>query len=100
MARIVGNFAAREGDGNGKPEAVDPRMDPGREAATRAAKTLILNPPFAPAACWRARTMVESIICTLLCAAPVAFNASRIVSHSPETDQRRNCWWTEFQLPK
>jgi len=32
------------------------------EAAFAAAYRLILLPPFAPAACWWARTMVESII--------------------------------------
>ena len=34
--------------------------------------------------------MVESIICTLLGAMPVAFNASSIASQTPATDQRRN----------
>ena len=51
IARIVGDLAAREGDGDGKAKAVGPQMDLGREATARAAKILILSPPFAPAAC-------------------------------------------------
>jgi hypothetical protein len=40
-------------------------MDFGREAATRAAERfLILIPPFTPAACWCALTMVESMACS------------------------------------
>src|SRR5262245_38309237 len=46
-------------------------MDFGREAATRAAERfLILIPPFTPAACWCALTMVESMACSLSAGGP------------------------------
>lgn len=51
VACEVGDFTARECDGDGQPDAVGSQMDLGRVAATRAAKILALSPPFAPAAC-------------------------------------------------
>ncbi len=47
-----------------KTLSVGPKVDFGREAAARTAKSLVLSPPFAPAAQWCARTMVLSIICS------------------------------------
>src|SRR3954451_2513893 len=45
------------------PQASNGQMYFGAQATTRAAKRLIFRPPFlAPAACWWARTMVESTI--------------------------------------
>jgi hypothetical protein len=64
-------------------------MDLGRLATPRALNTLLMSPLFPPDACRWAQTMVESIICTLLSAMPVAFNASSIASRTPATDQRR-----------
>lgn len=63
----------------------------GREATARTAKTLVFKTPFfAPAACWCARTMVESIIWTLSWPAPVSLSAWSITSHPPDSVQRRN----------
>ena len=50
VAAIVGDLAAGDLDGYGQTRAVRPEMDLGREATARTAKTLILNPPLAPAA--------------------------------------------------
>jgi hypothetical protein len=81
-----------------KTLSVGPGMDFGREATARAAKSLILSPPLAPAAQWCARMNVLSTICTALLPPPSA-RASSIRSQSPAAVQRRYCRCTEFQLP-
>src|SRR5258707_1809329 len=59
-------------------------MDFGREAATRAAdRFLILIPPFTPAACWCALTMVQSRACSLSPAGPRLAKVSNVASHTP-----------------
>ena len=50
IAAIVGDLTAGDLDGYGQTRAVRPEMDLGRQATSRTAKTLILNPPLAPAA--------------------------------------------------
>src|SRR5262249_9978391 len=50
-------------EADGTPQSSHGHMDFGAQAATRAANGLIFSPPFlAPAACWWARTIVESTI--------------------------------------
>jgi hypothetical protein len=51
-------------EGNWQATEVGLQMNLGRETATRAAKRLIMLPPFTPAAETWARTTVESNICT------------------------------------
>ena len=51
-------------EGNWQATEVGLQVNLGRETATRAAKRLIMLPPFAPAAETWARTTVESNICT------------------------------------
>jgi hypothetical protein len=62
----VVNFAAGRDGGDGKPQAIGSQVDFCREAAARAAKTLVLTLAWAPllasAECWWARMMVLSII--------------------------------------
>jgi hypothetical protein len=43
-------------------DCINGDVDFGTYAATRTTEGFILNPPFAPAACWCARTMVASIM--------------------------------------
>src|SRR5262249_41191392 len=75
-------------------------MDFGREAATRAAERfLILIPPFTPAACWCALTMVESMACSLSAGGPRLAKVSNAASHTPSLLQRVKRTKTEFQLP-
>src|SRR6266478_2179818 len=75
-------------------------MDFGREAATRAAERfLILIPPFTPAACWCALTMVEMMACSLSAGGPRLAKVSNVASHTPSLLQRVKRTKTEFQLP-
>src|SRR5262249_23923707 len=75
-------------------------MDFGREAATRAAERfLILIPPFTPAACWCALTMVASMACSLSAGGPRLAKVSNAASHTPSLLQRVKRTKTEFQLP-
>lgn len=63
VAFYIGDLPAAQRDRDGEALSVAAEMDLGREATARAAKTLVLIPFFsAPAACWWARMMVESII--------------------------------------
>ena len=73
-------------------------VDFGREAAARAAKSLILSPPLAPAPCWWTRMIVPSIITYSKSGSPD--NASKIESKTPFCAHRRKRRKTEFQLPK
>ena len=91
-------FAGRQKETDRKTLSVGPKVDFGRKPAARAAKSLVLSPPLAPAAQWCARTIVLSIICSVLPPPPSA-RAASIRSHSPLAVQRRNWRCTEFQLP-
>ena len=94
----VVSFARRQQQRDRKTLSVGPSVDFGRKPAARTAKSLVLNPPLAPAAQWCARMTVLSTICTAWLPPPSA-DASSIRSHSPLAVQRRNCRCTEFQLP-
>ena len=53
----------REVKASGVAQRIDRDMDLGAQAAPAASESLLLRiPPFVPALCWWARTMVESII--------------------------------------
>ena len=61
-------LARRQDEANGETCCIRPDVDLGREATSRAPKTLSTSavvsiPFFAPAAQWCARTTVESTIC-------------------------------------
>jgi hypothetical protein len=91
IALNIGDLPAAQRDRDREAQSVAAEMDLGREATARAAKTLVLIPLFsAPAACWWARTIVESIIWTLSWPAPVSFSATSITSQIPACVQRRN----------
>ena len=75
-------------------------VDFGREAAARAAERfLILIPPFTPAACWCARTIVESMACSVSAAGPRLASVSKAASQTPSLLQRVKRMKTEFQFP-
>ena len=52
IASDIVDFPAAQGDRHRQAQAVAPQVDLGREAAARAAKTLVRTPFFAPAECW------------------------------------------------
>lgn len=59
----VALLSGGEGEVDGAAQASDGHVDLGAQATARTTKGLIFSPPFfAPAACWWARTMVESTI--------------------------------------
>lgn len=94
----VMGFTRREDQGERKTLSVGPSMDFGRKATARAAKSLVLSPPLAPAAQWCARIEVLSTI-WIASLPPPSARASNIRSHKPLVVQRRYCRCAEFQLP-
>src|SRR6516162_9360612 len=73
-------------------------MDLGAQAAARATDGLIFRPPFlAPAACWWARTMVESTI--RYSKSGSSDSASKIRHHTPLALQRLKRRKTLFHSP-
>jgi hypothetical protein len=75
-------------------------VDFGREAAARAPERFPrLIPPFTPAACWCARTIVESMACSLSAGGPRLASVSNAASHTPSLLQRVKRTKNEFQLP-
>lgn len=60
--RGIAGLASREDEADWASEPSDGEMNFCGQAAARTADGLILSPPFAPLACWWARTMVESMI--------------------------------------
>jgi hypothetical protein len=71
----------------------------GRQTATRAAKRLIMLPPFAPAAETWARTTVESNICTKRAVSLIAARASKNASKVRAAQMMEactHCWKGDF----
>jgi hypothetical protein len=71
-------------EGNWQATEVGLQVNLGRETATRAAKRLIMLPPFAPAAETWARTTVESNICTKCAVSLIAARPSKNASKVPD----------------
>src|SRR4029077_19768423 len=82
VAAITG-FTASEMEGNWQAPEVGLQVNLGRETATRAAKRLIMLPPFAPAAETWARTTVESNIWAKCAVSLIAARASKNASKVP-----------------
>ena len=78
-------------------EAVCEHVDFGRQSASGAPQRLILRPPFPVAACWWARTMVESSIRYWLSRSAASMANTR--SHTPAWHQRLKRLCTVFQCP-
>jgi hypothetical protein len=97
--RLV-NLTAGQFEGERIAFSIRAEVDFGREAAARAAeRLLLLIPPFAPAACWGARTIVESMACSSSAGGPRDANVSNAASQTPSLLQRVKRTKTEFQLP-
>ena len=93
-------FAAGHVEGQRVAFGVRAEVDFRREAAARATERFpILIPPFTPAACWCARTIVESMACSLSPGGPRLARVSNAASHTPSLLQRVKRTKTEFQLP-
>jgi hypothetical protein len=94
------NLAARDIEGQRVAFGIRAEVDFGREAAARAAERfLFLVPPFTPAACWCARTIVESMACSSSAGGLRLTSISNAASHTPSLLQRVKRTKTEFQLP-
>ena len=87
--------------GQDKPERVAKRIDRDMnftaQAAARATDSLIESPPFAPAACWCALTMVESMM--RYSKSGSSTKALKRLSQTPFLAHRRKRWNTLFQAP-
>jgi hypothetical protein len=92
-------LAGREDQGERQAARVAAQVELGREPATGTAQRLVLLPPLAPAACWCARTVVLSSICTRSSAAPLPARAAKSASNTPRSRQRANRRQTLFHLP-
>jgi hypothetical protein len=89
----------REDDGERQAARVAAQVELGREAAARAAQGLTVPPPLAPAACWCARIVVPSSICSRSSAAPLPAKAANRASNTPRSRQRAKRRQTVFHLP-
>ncbi len=88
----------RQQESDRKTLSVGSKVDFGREPAARAAKSLVMSPPLAPAAQWCARTIVLSTICSAFCRRlRQDRRASDPIARWPS--MRRNCRWTESSSP-
>jgi hypothetical protein len=92
-------LAGREDEGERQAARVAAQVELGREAAARPTQRLAVLPPLAPAACWCARTVVPSSICTRCSAAPLSARATKSASNRPRSRQRANRRRTLFHLP-
>jgi hypothetical protein len=96
--RDIGDLACRQDEADRIAEGVDGNADLRAQAAARTPDRLIFGPPFwAPAACWCARTMVESMIRY----SRSGFSPSSVKSRfqTPFFAHRRKRLNTLFQLP-
>src|SRR3974390_347863 len=91
------DLAACEDEPSGVAQRIHADTDLCAQAATRTPDRLIFAAPFAPAACWWARTMVESMI--RYSKSGFSTNALKTRSQTPFLAQRRKRWKTLFQLP-
>ena len=94
----IGDLACCEDEANRIAEGVDGNIDLGAQAAARTPDCLILASPFlAPAACWCARTMVESMI--RYSRSGFSPNSVKSRFQTPFFAQRRKRRNTLFHLP-
>ena len=89
----------RQVQSRGITQRIDRGMDFRAQSAPAAPDGLSFRrPPFAPALCWWARTMVESIIAYSLSAS--CANASNTRRHTPDLLHRECRRWTTRKSPK
>ncbi len=78
-------------------ERIDAGMDLGRQAAFRAANTVSLGPPFAPAASAWTFEIVASIM--TYSKSGSSAKALKRLSHTPDSVHRRKREWIEYHFP-
>src|SRR3974390_472330 len=93
----VVDLAGGEDEPSGIAQRIHANTDLRAQAATRTPDRLIFAAPFAPAACWCARTMVESMI--RYSKSGFSTKALKTRSQTPFLAQRRKRWKMLFQLP-
>jgi hypothetical protein len=91
------HLACGQDKANRIAQRVDACVDLRAQTAARTPDRLIFAPPFAPAACWCARTMVESMI--RYSKSGFSTNALKMRSQTPFLAHRRKRWNTLFQRP-
>ena len=96
--RTVCRFAACEVEDERDAVGITETMNFTGEPAPRAAKSLFLSPPFAPAAETCPLTVVESMLCRELSAIAWA-RAVATASQRPAWLQRRKRWYTVIHFP-
>lgn len=85
----IGSLTGREADVDDPSQCIDQGVDLGAQSTSGTAESLpIRGPPFAPAACWWARTIVLSIIRYSLFRSRVS--AANTRSHTPLWAHRLN----------
>ena len=94
----IGNLPGREDDAQGIAQCVDGNVQFGRQSAARAADFLTTRFFWAPAECWWARTMVESMNSCSISASPPSTSATR--SQTPLSRQRAKRTYVLCQLPQ
>nr|AAX11188.1 putative axonemal protein [Magnetospirillum gryphiswaldense]CAJ30082.1 hypothetical protein mgI439 [Magnetospirillum gryphiswaldense MSR-1] len=95
---IVTRLAWRQDEAERIAQGIDDGVDFGGQPAARTTDRTSFRPPFLPAACWCARTMVESIMTYSKSGSLAIMANSR--SHTPSLDQREKRTNALFQLPK
>ena len=95
----VARLSRGQVEGDRQAAEVGLEVDLGREAAARAAESLAVLPPFAPAADTCARAVVESSICTRWAVELVAASASNMASNTPDRLSRQKRFQIAFQSP-
>lgn len=93
----IAHLARRKRKAHRASQSSDSQVDFGAQAAARTANGLILSPPFAPLACWEARTMVESTI--RYSKSGSSDMASKMRHHTPLRLHRLKRRKTLFQSP-
>jgi hypothetical protein len=94
----VTDLPRREDEPQGVAQSIDDCVDLGGQPAPRAADRASFRPPFLPAACWCARTIVESIM--MYSKSGSSAIAANNRSQTPSLDHREKRTKTLFQLPK
>lgn len=97
--RVVGCLTWRQDEAERIAKPINRCVDVGGQPARRPTKSFrLLSPPVAPAACWWARTRVESIITDSKSGSPDRARNTR--AQTPAFDHRLSRWNTLFQAPK
>jgi len=96
--RDIGDLSSGQDQAQRVAERINTRMNLGGQPASRAADRWIAAVFFsAPAACWWARTTVESMNNSSRSASPCRASATR--AHTPLTSHRAKRTYTECHLP-